>query len=213
HPLAQRTTQWERGDEPMTRFAFTDDYDAYGQSRRQVSLAVPRYRDYRNYRDAAPVEDPLPFPDPELPLDGETYTGGPYLVTLVETSYAQRDDAQRYVVNRVSGSTSFEIMNDGSQTVYDLYRQIQAGTAQRKLFGQSFNYYDGDAFVGLPFGQLGDFGALVRTETLVLTEEVLRDAFRDPANPDAPGIPPYLRPEGVSNWPPEYPRDFQANTA
>ena len=30
HPLAQRTTQWERGDEPMTQFAFTDDYDAYG---------------------------------------------------------------------------------------------------------------------------------------------------------------------------------------
>ena len=47
HPLAQRTTQWERGDEPMTRFAFTDDYDAYGQPRRQVSLAVPRHRDYR----------------------------------------------------------------------------------------------------------------------------------------------------------------------
>ena len=47
HPLAQRTTQWERGDEPMTQFAFTDDYDAYGQPRRQVSLAVPRHRDYR----------------------------------------------------------------------------------------------------------------------------------------------------------------------
>ncbi len=47
HPIAQRTTQWERGDEPMTQFAFTDDYDAYGQPRRQVSLAVPRHRDYR----------------------------------------------------------------------------------------------------------------------------------------------------------------------
>ena len=46
HPLAQRTTQWERRDEPMTKFAFTDDYDAYGQSRRQVSLAVPRSCDY-----------------------------------------------------------------------------------------------------------------------------------------------------------------------
>ena len=32
HPLAQRTTQWERGDEPMTRFVFTDDYDGYGQA-------------------------------------------------------------------------------------------------------------------------------------------------------------------------------------
>jgi RHS repeat-associated protein len=189
HPLAQRTTQWERGDEPMTQFAFTDDYDAYGQSRRQVSLAVPRRRDYRA---TAPA-------------------GAPYLGTLAETQYVQRDDAQRYMVNRVSGSTSFEILNDGSQTVYDLYRQIQAGAAQRKLFGQSFNYYDGDAFVGLPFGQLGDFGALVRTTSLVLTEEILREAYRDPANPNAPDRPPYLRPEGITNWPAEYPQEFRDN--
>ena len=71
-PLAQRTTQWERGDEPMTQFAFTDDYDAYGQPRRQVSLAVPRHRDYR-----------VPAP-----------AGAPYLGTLAETRYAQRDDAR-----------------------------------------------------------------------------------------------------------------------
>jgi RHS repeat-associated protein len=190
HPLAQRTTQWERGDEPMTQFAFTDDYDAYGQPRRKVSLAVPRRRDYR-----------VPAP-----------AGTPYLGTLAETQYAQRDDAGRYLVSRVSGSTSYEILNDGSPTVYDLYRQVQAGTAARTLFGQTFNYYDGEAFVGLPFGKLGDFGALVRTATLVLTEEILRDAFRDPANPDAPNIPPYLRPGGVSNWPAEYPKEFQDNT-
>ena len=119
---------------------------------------------------------------------------------------------ERYMVDRVSGSTSFEILNDGSPTVFDLYRQIQAGTAQRKLFGQTFNYYDGDAFVGLPFGQLGDFGALVRSESLVLTEEILREAYRDPADPDAPGMPPYLRPEGVTSWPAEYPQEFRDKT-
>ena len=47
HALAQRTTQWERGNDPMTQFAFTDDYDAYGQPRSQISIAVPRGRDYR----------------------------------------------------------------------------------------------------------------------------------------------------------------------
>ena len=52
---------------------FTDDYDAYGQPRRQVSLAVPRHRDYR-----------VPAP-----------AGAPYLGTLAETQYAQRDDAER----------------------------------------------------------------------------------------------------------------------
>ena len=71
----------------MTQFAFTDNYDAYGQPRRQVGLAVPRYRDYRT---AAP-------------------SGEPYLGTLAETQYAQRDDAERYMVTRVSGSASFEI--------------------------------------------------------------------------------------------------------
>jgi hypothetical protein len=190
HPIAQRTTQWERGDEPMTQFAFTDDYDVYGQARRQVNLAVPRHRDYR---------DPAP-------------AGAPYLGTLAQTQYAQRDDAERYMVDRVSANTSFEILNDGSQSVYDLYRQIHAGTAPRKLFGQSFNYYDGAAFVGLPFGKLGNFGALVRSASLVLTEEILREAYRDPVHPEAPDLPTYLQPEGVTSWPAEYPKEFQDNT-
>ncbi|HEY7182765.1 MAG TPA: toxin TcdB middle/N-terminal domain-containing protein [Blastocatellia bacterium] len=189
HSLAERATQWERGDEPMTQFAFTDDYDDYGQPRRKVSLAVPRGRDYRSAASG----------------------GTPYLGTMAETQYARRDDGDRYVVSRVSGSASYEILNDGGATVFDLYRQIQAGAAQRKLFAQTFNYYDGEAFAGLPFGELGDFGAVTRAETLVLTEDILQDAFRDSSNPDAPGVPPYLRPEGVSSWPAEYPGEFQDN--
>ncbi len=189
HLLVQRTTQWERGDEPMTQFAFTEDYDAYGQPGRKVSLAVPRHRDYR-------VTAPA---------------GTPYLGTLEETHYAQRDAAERYLVSRVSESTSYEILNDGSLTVFELFSQIQAGAAQVKLVGQTFNYYDGDAFVGLPFGKLGDFGALVRTATLVMTEDLLREAFHDPTSPNALVVPPYLRPGGVSNWPAEYPKEFQDN--
>jgi RHS repeat-associated protein len=187
HRVAQRTTEWDGGDEPMTRFLFVDDYDPYGQSRRSVSLAVPRHRDYR-------------VPARVLAR---------YLGTVEETRYAQRDDAQRYMVDRVSSTTSFEILNEGGATIYDLYREVQAGTASRTLFAQSINYYDGSAFIGLPVGQLGDFGALVRSESLVLTEEVLREAYRDPGNPDAQGAPPYLRPEGVPIWPAEYPREFQ----
>jgi RHS repeat-associated protein len=190
HPVAARTTQWERGDEPMTQFAFTDDYDAHGQPRRQVSLAVPRHRDYR-----APAEP-----------------GAPYLGTLVESRYAERDDAQRHIVNRVCESAHFEIPNDGSLPVRDLYRAIQSGRTARTLFCQSFNYYDGEPFVGLPYGEVGDFGALVRTESLVLTEEMLRDVYRDPADPDAPDSPPYLRVDGVTSWPDEYPKAFQDET-
>jgi RHS repeat-associated protein len=191
HLLALRTTQWERGDEPMTQFVFTDDYDAYGQPRRKVSLAVPRHRDFRT---TAPA-------------------GEPYLGTLAETQYAQRDDAERYMVSRVSANASYEILNDGGASVFDLYRQVQAGAAPRRLFGQTFNYYDGAPFIGMPFGKLQNFGALVRSETLALTEEFLREALLDPASPDAPGVPPYLRPEGVSTWTEEYPKEFQDNVA
>lgn len=185
HLLAQRTTQWERGDQPMTQFGFTDGFDAYGQPRRQVNLAVPRFRDYRA---AAPA-------------------GEPYLGTLIETRFAQSDDAERYIVNRITASTSFEILNDGSSTIFELYSQVLAGTAELKLFGQTFNYYDGEAFVGLPFGELGDFGAVVRSEALVLTEEILQDAYRDPSS--SPSIPPYLDPIGVATIPEEYPQEFR----
>lgn len=189
HSVGQRTTQWERGNEPMTQFAFADHYDAYGQSQRQVNLAVPRGR---NYRQTAP-------------------TGVPYLATVVKTQHAQRDDAERYMVNRVSGSTSFEILNDGSQTVFELYRDIQAGNVLSNLIGQTFSYYDGDAFVGLPSGRLGNFGALVRSEALVLTGDLLREAYRDPVSSDAPEIPPYLQPDGVATFSAEYPQDFRDN--
>ena len=190
HLLARRTTQWERGDDPATRFALADDYDAYGQPRRQVSLAVPRHRDYRT---TAPA-------------------GEPYLGTLTETRYAQRDDAQRYQVDRVCGTTRYEILNDGSPTVFDLYRRVRAGTARRRLIGQSFTYYDGDAFVGLPVGRPGDFGAPVRSELLVLTEALLEEAYADPADPGATERPPYLLPEGPTRWPAEYPQEFRDNT-
>jgi RHS repeat-associated protein len=187
HLVAQRVTQWERGNEPMTRFEFTDEYDEFGQPRRQVSLAVPRGRDYRRPAQA----------------------GAPYLGTLTRTRFAQRDDAQQYIVDRVAASESFEILNDGSLSIFDLYRKVQEGAASLRRFGQSFHYYDGEAFEGLPSGKLGDFGVQVRSETLVLTEELLQEAYGDPEDQNAPPIPPYLRPGGVTSMPEEYPQEFQ----
>ena len=43
--LASRTTQWERGGEPMTQFTFPAGYDTYGLATRQLAVAVPRGRD------------------------------------------------------------------------------------------------------------------------------------------------------------------------
>lgn len=178
HPLAERTTQWERGSEPMTQFAFTGDYDAYGQPRAGISIAVPRGR---NPLASGPA-------------------GAPYLATLTLTVFAQRDDASSYVVDRVARTTGYEIVNDGSACVFDLRDRILSGAAARGIMSQTINFYDGDAFKGLAFGQLGSYGALVRTESLVLTEEILQRAYKsgsDILNP--PEIPPYLKPSGSPN--------------
>ena len=60
-----------------------------------------------------------------------------------------------------------------------------------KVIAQTLNYYDGDAFAGRAFGEVGDHGALVRTESLVLTEEILREAYK---SGDTVLDPPKYRP-------------------
>ncbi len=184
HILAERTTQWERGAEPLTQLIFTDDYDGYGRPHSQIRMAVPRGRDFR--APAAP--------------------GAPYLATQTETTYVQRDDDHRFIVDRTSRATSYEIVNDGSPPAPTLHAAILAGTTMRQIVGQTVNFYDGPAFAGLPFGMLGDYGALVRTETLVLTEELLQDAYTDDK---AFLTPPYLEPSGLPQWTAEYPPEFQ----
>jgi RHS repeat-associated protein len=174
HLLTQRTTQWERGSDPMTQVTFTADYDAYGQPGSQTAIAVPRGRDFRV----------------------EAAAGEPYLVTHTATTYAHRDDAQRYLIGLVARTSSYEILNDGSPSVSALQAGILHGSAARRLIGQALNFYDGPAFQGLPCGQIGEHGVLTRTESLVLTEEILHEAYKSgDAVQTPPEIPPYLVPE------------------
>ena len=190
--IAQRTTQWERGDEPMTHFSFTTDYDNYGQSRLQASIAVPRGRDFRVAADA-----------PE-----------PYLATLATSTFAQRDVADRYIVNRPARVEGYQIDNDGSSSVFELWEMIQAGGASLNLLSQTLNYYDGEAFEGLPLETLGDFGALVRSEALVFTEQILAEVYRSgDVVLDPPELPPYLTPDAIPNWSEQYPQLFRDQTA
>jgi RHS repeat-associated protein len=190
--LAERTTQWERGKEPLNIFTISDNcslkeggletanYDRYGQLLSQIRIAVPRGRAF--LFPAAPAE--------------------PYLATETATAYAQRDDDQVYIVDRTASAASYEIVNDGSAAVFDFARQIQAGAAPRNVMSQSLSFYDGGAFQGLLLGQLGNYGALVRTETLCLTPAFVAAAYG--ANP-----PPYLSAAGPPNWTPEYPQEFR----
>ena len=187
--LAHRTTQWERGDDPMTQFVISGDYDAYGELLTQFSAAVPRGRDYT------------------LPASA----GAPYLATLSKTTYAQRDDAQVYCVDRVARSTSYEIVNDGSATVFGLASNALGDLAPTRIIGQSYTYYDGPAFQGLPLKLLGAYGAPVRTETLVLTEDILDQAYRSgTAVLNPPELPPYLAKSGAPAWTADYPPEFRS---
>ena len=186
HLVAQRTTQWERGAEPMTNFNFSGAHDAYGLPGAHTTLAVPRGRDFR-----------LPAP-----------AGEPYLGTHTVTSFARRDVPEQYIVDRVAATTIFEIRNDGSQPLLDLVRDVDNRAATLALFGQTFTYFDGEAFQGLPLGTLGVYGAPVRSEALVLNEALLREAYRDPADPASPALPPFLQPDGNASWPAEYPAEF-----
>ena len=82
---AQRTTQWERGDDPMTAVrASPTTTTSYGRPDPQSAIAVPRGRDPRR-----------------RPPSGE-----PYLATHTATEYARRDDAERYIVDRVAAHTT-----------------------------------------------------------------------------------------------------------
>lgn len=149
--LGQRSTQWERGAEPMTQLSLMGDYDQYGRLKSQLSIGVPRGRDYRISAASAL----------------------PYLASYSETLYLQRDDAQRYLVDKVARTDSYEIGNDGKTSAFGLWEAVKTGSAGKQLIGQTINLYDGPGFQGLPFGQLGDYGALVRSENLVLTDALL----------------------------------------
>ena len=177
--IAQRTTQWERGDEPMTQFGFTEDYDSYGQPRSQISIAVPRHQ------------------------------GEPLLATQSETEYVYQDTETTYIVDRVAEATAYEIINDGSLSVEQLKAAISDNSVTRNLIGQTLSYYDGEAFVGLPYGEIGNYGAVVRSETLVLTKEILQAAYQ---GDDTQDIPVYLDPDSPT-WTDEYPQAFREQLA
>jgi RHS repeat-associated protein len=185
HPTAQRTTQWERGDDPMTQFTFTGDYDEYGAARSQISIAVPRGR---KFLQALGPDAPAPEP---------------YLATHTCRDYARRDDADHYIVDRAARTTTYEIINEGRDDLFSLAGKIASNALDdpHHIISQTLNFYDGAEFVGLPSGEIDSYGALVRTETLVLTESILDDAYETQR-------PPYLASGGSVNWSADYPQAF-----
>jgi len=193
HLVAQRTTQWERGNDPMTQFSFNhykeDDskkdgkkFDPFGRPLAQTQIACPR--GWRSMDDKLAKH---------------------YLATRTRTIYAKPKDANVYIHNRVAKSTSFEIVDSAGKRVLDLAAiELDKANQQLELIGQTLSYYDGPAFEGLPLGQIDKYGALTRTESLVLTDDILQKAY-------GAKIPHYLEPSDNPVWATgEYPAEFQA---
>jgi hypothetical protein len=178
HLTAQRTTQWERGDDPMTQFSFTNDYDNFGQPQLQTQAACPR--GWRGLEDQ-PAE--------------------PYLATRTRTRYASPVDPATYIHDRVVHTTSWEILNTAGKRVLDL-TLLSDTSADLELIGHTRNLYDGNAFTGRTLGEVGRFGAVCRSESLVLTEKILQDVH-------GTGVPPYLAPSGAIARTADYPQDFR----
>jgi hypothetical protein len=182
HLRGQRTTQWERGDDPLTVFAFTDAYDAFGQPTRSTSIACPR--GWRNMEDQPAAA---------------------YLATQSVTTYAAPWPAGPYIHNRVAVSTSYEMPDTSGKQVGDL--RASDASVPANVIAQTLNYYDGAAFAGLSganFAKVGSYGALTRTEQLVFTDQHLANALQGTGM----STPPWLTRQNAT-WGAEYPAAFR----
>lgn len=180
HLTAQRTTQWERGDDPMTQFAFTSDYDDFGQPRRQSAIAMPRLQRHQQTITGEVVGNVQP---------NETRV----LATHSHTEYAKPDNDAPYIYDRVAQVRLYELEDPptGLDTADDaphdalrkhreqaalIHKSFEVATNGR-LIGHEIHQYDGTAFVGRDVGHLDQHGALIRSQALVVTGELLNKAY------------------------------------
>jgi RHS repeat-associated protein len=153
HTIAQRTTRWERGVDPLTQIGFTSGHDAWGFSTREIAVACPR-----GWRRMA-----------DTPAEG-------YLATLVLTSRAAPANPAVHIHDRIARTTSYEIRQTAGVRVEDL-KDVAESDKRLNPVSHVVSFYDGPAFQGLPSGTLGAHGGLSRVETLAITEDVLARAY------------------------------------
>ena len=104
-----------------------------------------------------------------------------------DCSYAKATD-------RIKMSRSDEVLNSGNTGVFELVADTFAGEIGLKTLTHALTYYDGAAFSGKPYGEIGIYGMPVRTETLAVTPEELTAAY------GAGNIPPAFSEGATPNW-------------
>lgn len=186
HRVAQRTTQWERGDDPMTQFTFTGDYDDLGQPHQRTNIAMPRRSAKRQKLIGAIVGE----------LEGDEVNETRVLATHTRTTYAA-PDPNLYLHDRVAQVRTFalkeppevdetdpddllQVLADQASAARSIHEHLRsAAESDVRLIGHRLNHYDGEAFVGRDAGEVGPYGALTRSEVLVFSEAELESAYGD----------------------------------
>lgn len=179
--LAQRFTHWERGDDPMTRYSFTEDYDAFGQPRLLTEIALPRRSVKR-----------------EPPGSARVLNESRILATCTRTQHAVPDTGL-YIRNRVAQVLVFGLTDPpgvvgrdpddllalledqylAAEAVHRQFRDLASQWQPGKvlpdglcLLSHIINHYDGSpaqSFTGRSVGEVGPYGVLTRSESLVFT--------------------------------------------
>ena len=164
--VAQRTSRYERGNDPMHSVSFTRGYDPYGQAQGQLNVAVPR--------------------------GGWPQSGGNgnYLASYTLTEYIYKNERDyaggnlQYMVNRAKRDLGWDVTQSAvGKSVFDVRDDLFAQytnnplTVSFPVIACNIHYYDGPAFIGLGYGLIGDFGAQVRSESLVITDALITDAY------------------------------------
>jgi RHS repeat-associated protein len=186
--MASRSSQWERGEEPLTTFSFSEAYDAYGTPLIQIGIAVPRGKN---------------------PLLRNQPSGTPYLATCGTSTVVHKSDSTHYLIGRAISASSYEVLNNGNTSVFELkdfvLNELNSDVfvnLTRLSFG--LTYYDGTAFTGLGYGLIGDYGIPVRSESLVFDQDLLDAIYGS-------HLPPYILQSGSPVWTGDYPAVFRTD--
>jgi RHS repeat-associated protein len=186
HSTTQRTTQWERGDDPMTQFSFAGTYDGFGQPLSRTSVAVPRRTSKRHRVSQTEVADEIRV----LATHTRTRYAAPVANLYIHDRVAHKTDltlAHPPEVVETNPDDVQSVLVDQRDKAQEIHAQWEgdlenwnpgAGLSTRyRVFGHSAHRYDGTAYVGLAVGEVGTRGALTLSETLVFTNETLTDAY------------------------------------
>jgi RHS repeat-associated protein len=149
----------------------------------------------------------IAVPRGKNPLLRTQPSGTPYLATCAKSTVVYKADSTHYLIGRGISASSYEILNSGNTSVFELkeraLNELTSGPdLGLKLLAFGLTYYDGAAFTGLPYGLIGDYGVPVRSESLVFDQDLLDEIYGS-------NLPPYILQSGSPAWTSDYPTAFR----